>query len=80
MVDLVEVEARRERGSPAALWLDFAAGEVAEAEPLTALRAELWLVVLRDRGELQVDLLPAEAIAFTEEADELSHVDGRLLA
>lgn len=82
MVDLVEVEARdgRGRGGAAALWLHFATGEVAEAKPFAALGAELWLVVLGDRRELQVDLFPAEAVAFAEKADELSHVDGRLLA
>jgi hypothetical protein len=81
MVDLVEVEVRDGcgRAGAAAVWLHFATGEVAEAKPFAALGAELWLIVLRDRRKLQVDLFPAEAVAFAEKADELSHVDGRLL-
>ena len=82
MVDLVEVEVRdgRGRGGAAALWLHFATGEVAEAKPFAALGAELWLIVLRDRRELQVDLFPAESVPLPEESDELRHVYWDLLA
>ena len=59
--------------------LDGASDQVAEAKPLAAFGAELWLEVSGNGGELEVDLFPAESVLLSEEPDELRHVDRHLL-